>query len=800
MNSIQFTSVSAEGFRSIVYPLEFNLNRPAGLNLIRGANGVGKTTIFEALVWGLYGVNLKDTVQDKIPSWEEVRTSKWAGTRVIVKFVREASYEVCRHINYQGNTGQYKAGDRLMVFKDGVLQGETLNKDETQELIIKLIGVDSKTFLNSVLFGQRMAKLIAQDNKDKRDLFEQLFDMDWVKDIKEVSDNRIADMNALMTTLTTEETVLKSKHASLLERIEINENLLLTFHESQRTQIDKKSEEGKVILDEIKGLQKEVEELQKSSFKDISKKNKELQDINAGIQLINLQVAELNTRYSAISAICESQGGQLDDMEQTIASKQSDLDNFDTNQAEKAREINGKKVSVQSHIETLTHKLTVLRAELKQSPTKTLESTDEKLALLKASKATLDAEVQTYNSTIDAAKEKVEEQRGIDTELGAKCYACGQELREGNVLSISKSTEISECNTLIRETAVLLDAAEEKLVAIERGITMFTGFQKFFTEYAAVEKELEKNKLLLQTFVVQESSGVKDLLIKTIEELQANYDGLLVKYNTNIEKGNQIAAERKTLKESLDPLVDKQSELNKIISDFDSLQTTIATKTSTIENKTLIMNEIAKSIKAIREQAPPEFNIDGMKEEAEKIEQSSAEKRTEIVKLQDQLDIAKWWSSKALGASGIKSFIFKSMLSKLNENVLKYGDRLGVSMEFTIDLSKASKPFSATCSIGNKLNKDYKEFSGGQKQRLDIVLIFAMYDLISINISTNIILMDEILEGLDEEGEAAVFDLIRMKAEEGKTIYVITHSPLVDSLYSKTINITYDNSTTKIIE
>jgi len=68
-----------------------------------------------------------------------------------------------------------------------------------------------------------------------------------------------------------------------------------------------------------------------------------------------------------------------------------------------------------------------------------------------------------------------------------------------------------------------------------------------------------------------------------------------------------------------------------------------------------------------------------------------------------------------------------------------------------------------------------------------------MHDLISYNSNINVLIMDEVFEGLDESGEAAVFDLIRMKADEGKAIYIITHSPHIDSLYSTTVEIEVDD-------
>ena len=130
---IQFDYINIEGFRSIVNFLTFNLNKP-GLNLIKGVNGAGKTSIFEALIWVLYGTNLKESNNDKLPSWPENRTSQWLGTRVSLTFHKDSStFCVIRHIAYKGLTEGVKGEDYLMLLKDGKMIGDFRNKSEMQQ-------------------------------------------------------------------------------------------------------------------------------------------------------------------------------------------------------------------------------------------------------------------------------------------------------------------------------------------------------------------------------------------------------------------------------------------------------------------------------------------------------------------------------------------------------------------------------------------------------------------------------------------------------------------------------------------
>ena len=61
---IEFKKIIIEGFCSIG-TLELPLNNN-GITSIKGANGLGKTTIFSALVWVLYGKTLKQRVTELV--------------------------------------------------------------------------------------------------------------------------------------------------------------------------------------------------------------------------------------------------------------------------------------------------------------------------------------------------------------------------------------------------------------------------------------------------------------------------------------------------------------------------------------------------------------------------------------------------------------------------------------------------------------------------------------------------------------------------------------------------------------
>lgn len=801
MQKINLLSIDIEGFRSIVEPFSFSLTRP-GLNIIRGTNGVGKTTVFEALVWAIYGVNLKDTNQDKIPSWPETRKSQWRGTRVVLQLtIGGEVYAIARHIGFAGLTEGLKGEDRLMVFDSNGLKGGLLNKDETQAFINSLLGLNSRTFLNSVLFGQRMTRLITQDNKDKRELFEQMFEgMDWVREAKEKSDKKYKEMEIELNGHVATEAGLLAKQTSLAERIDVNKGLLETFFTSKAKRIEDEVNRGTAIWNEIKAIESSIEEIKKGTLSDKQLKSKQdrLKEVNTELDKLDKIATQLEEQIKSMDASLTEKNTQLNDTEEDINNRKEELANFDANQAKQTDDIIEQQKSIKEDIERLGNSTAILKVELKQYADQDASVIIEKIDALKKSKESLQAIHNEAVLAVEAAKTKIAEAEQIKTGEGERCYACGQELLQGNVLTTHKDTEISEQGAILRDNAIIISDTNDKLAVINRDLSLYEDISKKLVSYNEGIRSREEKKLLLKTLVVEDNSKVKDLMQKTL-------DTIIAKYNTDVELYNKLSddkAQKQTelsdLEKKYDPLTAELSSITDAIDAHNSVQTTISEKESDKASKMAVAQEIAAGLDKLRNQEPPEFGIEKLELELDDLAVELDDIQEVIQRVKDRMAIATWWSSKAFGASGIKAFIFKAMLSKLNQNFVKYGQRLGVSMEFSIDMSKASKPFTTTCSIGSRLNKDYAEFSGGQKQRLDIVLIFAMYDLISVHSDINILVMDEVFEGLDEEGEAAVFDLIRMKADEGKSVYVISHSQVLDSLYSQSINFEFTNGTTKL--
>lgn len=184
---IHFKELNTEGFGSLVKPTLFKLDQP-GLNIIRGKVGAGKTSIPSALTWCLFGETLKN--KSSVETWPELRDSDFKGTRVDIVFTKSDDiFKITRCLNYKGklNIGGKKlqGGSKLLVYKNDELLANDRNKKQVQKSINKIIGYSFNLFKNSVVFGQRVKRIIEESGPDKKKIFDEGFDISFIEEARE---------------------------------------------------------------------------------------------------------------------------------------------------------------------------------------------------------------------------------------------------------------------------------------------------------------------------------------------------------------------------------------------------------------------------------------------------------------------------------------------------------------------------------------------------------------------------------------------------------------------------------------
>lgn len=188
---IKFSNLIIEGFCSIPkYTL--NLNQYEGITIVRGPNGHGKSTVFNSISWVCYGKTTKGV--SNVNTWEKVRPKDYQGTKVQLFFTKDGvTYSIIRCQNYTGEVFGSKGKDRLILLEDGIEVNEK-SKPAIQQRIVRILGMSYELFNNSLMFGQGVKRLIQESGSDKKKLFEEIFELEYLNIAKQLASNEMSDI------------------------------------------------------------------------------------------------------------------------------------------------------------------------------------------------------------------------------------------------------------------------------------------------------------------------------------------------------------------------------------------------------------------------------------------------------------------------------------------------------------------------------------------------------------------------------------------------------------------------------
>lgn len=148
--------------------------------------------------------------------------------------------------------------------------------------------------------------------------------------------------------------------------------------------------------------------------------------------------------------------------------------------------------------------------------------------------------------------------------------------------------------------------------------------------------------------------------------------------------------------------------------------------------------------------------------------------KEELGIIEEELEKVTYWAKTGFGIKGMKGYLFNVYLQELNQACAEYGATMGIEVQFVVELHKKSKTVRIEVAQGNKV-ADYRNFSGGEKARVDITIALALNKILSSgSVNFNVLILDEVFEGLDGEGMQSVRELTIDKSDT-TAVYVITH-------------------------
>ncbi len=259
----------------------------SGLFLITGDTGAGKTTIFDAITYALYG----KTSGGKRNG--EMMCSQYAsaGTMTEVEFrflYNNSEYTVCRRPEQpkwkkteQGGTGNYKQLKTMapafveLTMPDGIVwQGK---KRETDSKIEEIIGLNVEQFTQIAMLAQgEFMKLLHATSEERKEIFARIFDTRFYARIEKKISERSKEMNQRLTE--NKQDILRE-----LERIRCVENSSYQqIWDSYEEKFSESDKEGllKLVSDiclEGERIKRETEEEKEKTGRKLEAVKKELQ-------------------------------------------------------------------------------------------------------------------------------------------------------------------------------------------------------------------------------------------------------------------------------------------------------------------------------------------------------------------------------------------------------------------------------------------------------------------------------------------------------------------------------------------
>jgi DNA repair exonuclease SbcCD ATPase subunit len=155
-------------------------------------------------------------------------------------------------------------------------------------------------------------------------------------------------------------------------------------------------------------------------------------------------------------------------------------------------------------------------------------------------------------------------------------------------------------------------------------------------------------------------------------------------------------------------------------------------------------------------------------------------------------------ASNLLKDSGIKGRIIKHYIPIINRTINRYLSQMSLFVNFTLD-----EEFTETIKSRHHDIFTYSSFSEGEKKKIDLALLFAWRAIASMknSVSTNLLMMDEILDGsLDDTAVEAFLDILK-GFDRSVNVFVISHKPkeLLESKFERHLQFVKKNNFSRLV-
>jgi DNA repair exonuclease SbcCD ATPase subunit len=397
--------------------------------------------------------------------------------------------------------------------------------------------------------------------------------------------------------------------------------------------------------------------------------------------------------------------------------------------------------------------------------------------ILKEKTSELKENIRQLSYEIDIAKTRIEAQAKYIKEV--------QQLTQANI--DSKNTAIlskqDEIHQRVDQNEVLSEKIEYNQQYIDDRIAKLTDKHTALVQYQAQFKQ-------------QMATVAKDARFYEENETCPTCDQDISE-GLRSTKLSHAKARAKELKEAMDRAVTESDAVSKNLEEANTSLSELRGWQNTLLSNTKEISRLQSEIDSLRDEISTSAvaDLNAAKQELQQYNKQRddlTEKKLELNEQQQYNTVI----SEMLKDTGIKTKIIKQYLPVINRLVNQYLQVLDFFVHFDLDES-----FQETIRSRHRDGFSYDSFSEGEKQRIDLALLFTwrMVAKMKNSVSTNLLILDETFDSsLDYEGVDNLMKIIYTLGDD-TNVFVISHKgDILDGKFTSKIEFAKEKNFSQI--
>lgn len=423
--------------------------------------------------------------------------------------------------------------------------------------------------------------------------------------------------------------------------------------------------------------------------------------------------------------------------------------------------------------------------------------------------------LDSIGSVYDYVNDKLTDVKKNIKSFSDKLFYINKTLDE---VTIQNEDWIQLHNTKLNDLTKKLEIEEQKLESDNITNNIVEKPKAYEKKLKAIEKyndyKDKKQELLMQQKELNKKLITAQAEIKTSKILIEKNQDLL---NTICDKCKSKVTKLFALDKAQETIKENTELLNSIKTEEEAIKLSLDKLTKFLEQITeakLEIKDYNNKVKILKqEQEYIKTNIDSYKKSIDKLKleenpfsklltdnsnakQEATKSLNKATKIQQYFGILK----QIFSDDGVKKYIIGDIIEALNAHIRNYLIKMGADFLVYFDTNLYYEFLTKTGPC------EYFSFSAGERRKLDLSVLFAFRDIMSINsVQTNILVVDEILDSaIDAKSLTSVIQILNNKSKMNKqAVYIISHRETLkeqEDLFTHRIRVERTNGITTIMQ